>query len=1165
MDSIAGYAITDHLATSASSRVYRARRLTDGAAVILKVLRDDGRSPEHIGALLHEYQVLRSLNLAGVPQVYGLETGGRWEATADDPQQSVSPAWILIVADAGGESLPRLGLVGSLSLFDFLHLGSTITAILGQLHQQNILHTHICPSHIVFNPTTGQVQMIDFGRAVVRSSAKPGYWLPQVPDDSWPYLAPEHIRALQRTLDERTDLYALGVTLYELLTGQLPFVRKAGAEATAQDATRPLPPHYHKRGIPETISAIILKLLAHTADERYQSADGLQPDLATCLQQLRTQGYIEPFPLGQQDVAPPPRQATGQPAADTALRQDPVVFAAFLEHAPAAIFVKDTQGQFLLANKRTAAVHHRTPEQMVGTSTADLFPAPIVTELQSHEQQVLAMGQPVEQEQAIPHDDGMHTYLITRFPLYNAQGAIYALGGFATDITERKRTEAALRLAQVALDRSADSIIWIAADARLLYVNDTTCEVLGYSRDELLRMTLADINPVFPMDTWEAHWNKLKQQGAATLETAHQRKDGSIFAVEVRTRYLEWADNAYLCSFVRDITERKQTEHALRKWADIFHRIKIGVVVSDEGSQTLDMMNPALARMYGYTVEEMTGKPIAEVYAPDSQPEYAQSARRVQEQDHVVFEAQHIRKDGTTFPVLVDVTSVRHRSELGAYRIANVQDLTERKRAETQLLQQHQALSMLRERERLARELHDNLGQVLGYVKTQAQAVRELLRRGEVALADTYLANLIAAAQDSHIDIREFILGATVSATPEQGFFTRLGYYLQRFEQLYALKTNLDVPPDLGEDSLASTTQAQLLRIIQEALTNARKHADAQTVTVRFARAGDQVRVVVADDGHGFDGGQVAVTGTAGYGLRSMRERAAEIGAQLQIHSTLGRGTQVVVQLPSQAAPAPAAPPMRVLLVDDHPLFLQGMQNLLRGRGITIVGTAHDGLEAIAQARQLRPEIILMDIEMPRCNGIEATRQIKAELPDTSIVMLTMAEDDNHLFEAIKSGAAGYLLKGLDADTFFALLEGVTRGDVPLSPGLAARVLAAFAQPGGDASDREMHSRVRGPLATQSLPAGPGQQPGPAAAASTGGEQGLNERQVEVLTLVAQGLTYKEVGAALNLSKHTVKYHMDEILRRLHLNSRAEAIAYAARQGIATDKYRTELSTDERG
>ncbi len=213
---------------------------------------------------------------------------------------------------------------------------------------------------------------------------------------------------------------------------------------------------------------------------------------------------------------------------------------------------------------------------------------------------------------------------------------------------------------------------------------------------------------------------------------------------------------------------------------------------------------------------------------------------------------------------------------------------------------------------------------------------------------------------------------------------------------------------------------------------------------------------------------------------------------------------------------------MRVLLVDDHPLFLQSLKGLLKASGYEVVGLAGTGIEALKQARLLRPELILMDIDMPECDGLAATRLIKAEMPQIKIVMLTVSATDEHLFVAVKSGASGYLLKTQSAERFLELVAQVERGGAALPPELAARLLAEFAR-------QAQHIEVP-PV--------------------KGAPEELTPRQVEILTLVAQGLTYPQVGEALHLSEPTVRYHMGEILDRLHLQNRTQVIAYAAQHGL---------------
>ena len=218
---------------------------------------------------------------------------------------------------------------------------------------------------------------------------------------------------------------------------------------------------------------------------------------------------------------------------------------------------------------------------------------------------------------------------------------------------------------------------------------------------------------------------------------------------------------------------------------------------------------------------------------------------------------------------------------------------------------------------------------------------------------------------------------------------------------------------------------------------------------------------------------------------------------------------------------------MKVLLVDDNRLMLEGLQNLLEAYNIEVAGMAKDGWEAVALARELKPDVILMDIRMPGCDGLVATRLIKAEMADARIVILTTSTEDDDLFEAVKSGACGYLVKSMDANELVEALGQAMQGTPPFSPGLAAKLLNEFARISNQ------------PTVADATP--------PGKTGKTVSASGLNPRQIEVLKLVSEGLSYKEVAARLGLSPRTIKYHMAEIMDRLHLENRAQVLAYAGR------------------
>lgn len=216
--------------------------------------------------------------------------------------------------------------------------------------------------------------------------------------------------------------------------------------------------------------------------------------------------------------------------------------------------------------------------------------------------------------------------------------------------------------------------------------------------------------------------------------------------------------------------------------------------------------------------------------------------------------------------------------------------------------------------------------------------------------------------------------------------------------------------------------------------------------------------------------------------------------------------------------------PIRVLIVDDHTLFRRGLRGLLETQeDIEVVGEAANGLEAVEKTRELMPDLILMDIWMPQCNGLEATRRIKQEMPYVRIVVLTVSDDDYTLFEAIKAGAQGYLLKDLDPEELFTLIRGVMRGEAPISRSLAARILNEFAR---NVRRDEGLGQIQPPLLTQ--------------------------REKEVLQLLVEGYTNKEIAQKLNIAENTVKNHLRNIMEKLHLQNRVQLAVYALKKGIVS-------------
>ncbi len=220
----------------------------------------------------------------------------------------------------------------------------------------------------------------------------------------------------------------------------------------------------------------------------------------------------------------------------------------------------------------------------------------------------------------------------------------------------------------------------------------------------------------------------------------------------------------------------------------------------------------------------------------------------------------------------------------------------------------------------------------------------------------------------------------------------------------------------------------------------------------------------------------------------------------------------------------PEADRFRVLLVDDQPLFRTAIASLVGAQDdFEVVGEAENGLRGLEEAHRLRPDIIVMDVEMPVMNGVEATRLINEQLPGTRVVLLTVSEAEEHLFEAIRYGARGYLLKDLRPEQLYDMLRAVMRGETPVSPAVAGLLLAEIRTGAWTKSDT--------PSATQGPP--------------------ITQRELEILQLVAQGKSNKEIGKALSITEGTVKNHVHNALDKLGLDNRIQAASYIVRQGLA--------------
>ena len=452
------------------------------------------------------------------------------------------------------------------------------------------------------------------------------------------------------------------------------------------------------------------------------------------------------------------------------------------------------------------------------------------------------------------------------------------------------------------------------------------------------------------------------------------------------------------------------------------------------------------------------------------------------------------------------------------------------------------------ERSRLAQEVHDGPAQALANSIFQVEYIERVIE-SDPLLARTELRFLRELLRRELGDVRAFISQLRPPMLDQLGLD---GAIDDTVEHMRAL-TGLEITTDLGAsaDGLNDAQRTVALRVAQEALQNVRKHAAATKVTVAThdEQAGEWV-LEVRDDGRGFDVGAVAARGRRNFGLQFMRERAELIGARFDVRSRPDGGTVVRLTIPTGDAIGRRGEHMtgidysgperrrggpdrralddvtRILVVDDHALFRMGIANILGHEpDFEIVAEAEDSRGAIDRALETSPDIILMDLSLPAPGGIETTQRIKRELPSTGIIVLAQTEDEDALFDAIKAGAAAFILKDVGPDDLVTIIRRVVAGEYLINdkvfskPAVASRVLKEFRE-----------------LAVYGQDAAPIFAP-------------LSPREVEILDNIAQGMTNKQVAYALSISEQTVKNHMSSILRKLSVNDRTQAVVYAMRQG----------------
>jgi PAS domain S-box-containing protein len=646
--------------------------------------------------------------------------------------------------------------------------------------------------------------------------------------------------------------------------------------------------------------------------------------------------------------------------------------------------------------------------------------------------------------------------------LFNINGDCIGAIEVIRDISEIHRAKEVSYRYDLLKEESRDIILFInIEDGRILEANNAAINIYGYNHNELLSMTIRDLRV-------EPGWNlavdqmrKAKNKGII-FEAEHKRKDGSIFPVEVSSKGVTTGSGRILISIIRDITERKKAEQALKESETRFRTV---VENSWDGIHQLDLntgkyvfVSPSQERLTGFKTEELmlSMKEAAARVHPDDRKLVKKYLKRIisgERPDKPMEYRWRVKSGGyrwfsdsrkavfdengkavSLVGITRDITEIKQiQAELEKSKIELEKKVAERTKLAEARAKQLQALAVElieaeeRERRRVAELLHDDLQQILAAARMQLELACRRLP------SESTLANVVQLLEESIDKSRRLSYELSPAMLHHAGLVTALQWLVRQQGEQFGLHVELE---SNGDQQLESTyLKVFLFRAVQELLFNIVKHAKVKSARVVLSISDNCISIAVSDKGCGFNplilDNHIV---TEGLGLLSLRERAKYIGGNLVIESVPGMGSCFTLTVPFHIFKDEKSKPLalddrqcfssgddwestdqkdiRVLLVDDHQVMRQGLISLISGQpDIQVVGEAANGWEAIKMVRQLKPDVVLMDVSMPEMDGIEATRRIKVDMPDVRVIGLSMFDDKHMASTMLEAGAETFISK----------------------------------------------------------------------------------------------------------------------------------------------------------
>ncbi|UCE83964.1 MAG: PAS domain S-box protein [Deltaproteobacteria bacterium] len=630
------------------------------------------------------------------------------------------------------------------------------------------------------------------------------------------------------------------------------------------------------------------------------------------------------------------------------------------------------------------------------------------------------------------------------------------------EIAERKRVEEALRLTQFSVDHAGDAVFWMGPDARFIYVNDAACRSLGYTREELLSMSVHDIDLNFPKEIWPKHWEEIIRRRTFIIESQHRAKDGRVFPVEITVNYLDFEGKEYNCAFARDITERKLAEEALRESEERYRTVLEAnpdpVVVYDIEGKVV-YFNPAFTDVFGWTLEERLGKKLDGFVPEAKRPETKMMIDKVLAgESFSTIESFRYTKDGDIIPV--SISGAVHRDGEGNLvgSVINLRDVTERKKLESQLQQAQKMEAVGTLAGGVAHDFNNLLQAVQGYAELALmgkrkdepgyrevqEIVRAARRGGELTQ------QLLAFSRKAESNLRP----------------TDLNHEVKNIKRLLerTIPKMIDIELDLQENLKAvNADPAQIEQILMNLAVNAKDAMSEEgklTIATRKvtldetycrthtdAKPGEYVMLSITDTGYGIARETMdrifepfyttkGVGEGTGLGLAMVYGIVKNHGGYVMCSSEPGAGATFEIYLPAiekmvEPIDDEVIEPQQgggetILLVDDEDFIRELGKEMLERFGYNLV-TATNGEGALEIYRQRNGEIdlVILDLIMPGIGGKRCLEELLEIDPQVRVVIASGYSFNVLTREAPKAGVSGFINKPYDMRQMLKVVRGV--------------------------------------------------------------------------------------------------------------------------------------------